>query len=156
MDRDVYSGIQVLAGVAVAFLVLGAVGLRWRSARLSLAILTPAYALVVFLYFLVAGAGSTCDGAGATFRCWEISYASTWGWLASLLVAAVILASATPIASAGLRSRTPSVVGSVALLALIAIDPLGLWIWFPAVAGVLGAAVAGPPTRRLEVSSAPI
>ncbi len=149
-----YSGIQVLAGVAIAFLVLGFVGLRWRSARLSLVLLTPAYSVVVLLYFLVAGAGSACDGEGASFRCWEVSYASTWGWLASLLVGAVIAASATPIASAWLHSCMPSALGAAALFALIAINPLGLWIWFPALAGILAAAVAGPPSRRLEVSAA--
>ena len=149
-----YSGIQVLAGVAAAFLVLGVVGLRWRSARLALVSLTPAYSVVVLLYFLVAGAGSTCDGEGATFRCWEISYASTWGWLSLLLVAGVILASASPIASAWLRSRLPSSLGAAILLALIAIDPLGLWIWFPALAGTVAASVAGPPSRSLEATAA--
>src|SRR5207244_4453232 len=100
-------------------LVLGVVGLRWRSARMSLVALTPAYSVVVLLYFLVAGAGSGCDGEGATFRCWEISFASTWGWMASLLVAGVILASVTPIASAWVHSRMPSAIGAAVLFALI-------------------------------------
>jgi len=142
-----YSGIQIFAGAAVGLLALGVLGLRWRSARLALVVLTPAYSIAVLLYFLVAGAGGTCDGEGATFRCWEVSYASTWGWLASLEVGAVMLSSASPIVSAWLRNRVPSILGSVVLLVLIAINPLGLWIWFPALAGAVAAAVAGPPSR---------
>jgi hypothetical protein len=148
MDRDMYSAVEVLAGIAVGFLLLGVLGIRWRTARLALVVLGPMYSVAVFAYFLVAGAGSACSGAGSSFRCWEVSYASTWGLAGSATVGAVMLLSLAPIGSAWLHNRLPSVLGAIGLGVLIAIYLLGLWIWLPALAGVVGAAVAGPPSRR--------
>ncbi|HEY3194793.1 MAG TPA: hypothetical protein VGK42_06120 [Candidatus Dormibacteraeota bacterium] len=155
MDRDLYAAVEVLTGLVVSFLLLGLVGLRWRSARLALVVLGPLYSLVVFAYFLMAGAGSTCSGAGAGFRCWEVSYASTWGAYESAFVGLVMLLSFAPVASAWLRSRVPSVLGSIALLAAIGLFISGLWVWLPACAAVFAAAVAGPPSRALRPAEMP-
>ncbi|SRR6266508_899148 len=155
MDRDLYAAVEVLAGLVVAFVILGLVGLRWRSARLALVVLGPMYSLVVFAYFLVAGAGSTCSGAGSSFRCWEVSYASTWGAYESAFVGMAMLFSFAPFASAWLRSRVPSVLGGIALLAVIVLFISGLWVWLPACAALFGAAVAGPPSRGLRLAEVP-
>jgi hypothetical protein len=156
MDRDLYAAVEVLVALVVAFLLLGLVGLRWRSARLVLVVLGPLYSLVVFAYFLMAGAGSTCSGAGAGFRCWEVSYASTWGAHESAFVGLVMVLSFAPAASAWLRSRAPSVLGGIALLAMIALFISGLWVWLPTCAAVFAAAVAGPPTRGLRLAEVPV
>lgn len=155
MDRDLYAAVEVLAGLVVAFVLLGVVGLRWRSARLALVVLGPLYSLVVFAYFLMAGAGSTCSGTGSSFRCWEVSYASTWGAYEAAFVGLVVLLSFAPAASAWLRSRAPSALSAIALLAAIALFMAGLWVWLPACAAVLAAAVAGPPSRGLRLAEMP-
>ena len=152
MDRDLYAAVEVLTGLVVSFLLLGLVGLRWRSARLALVVLGPLYSLVVFAYFLMAGAGSTCSGSGSSFRCWEVSYASTWGAYESTFVGLVLLLSLAPVASAWLRTRVPSLLGGIALLAVIALFINGLWVWLPACAAVLAAGLAGPPSRGLRLA----
>src|SRR5712691_7811273 len=128
MERDLYAAVEVLAGLVVAFMLLAVLGLRWRSARQALVVIGPIYSLTVFAYFLIAGAGSTCSGDGATFRCWEVSYASTWGAYESTFVGLVLVLSFAPVASARLRTRAPSLAGALALLVVIASFISGLWL----------------------------
>jgi hypothetical protein len=155
MDRDMYSAIEIIAGIAAGFLLVGVIGLRWRAARYAVVALGPLYSIAVLVYFLAAGAGSTCSGQGATFQCFEVSYASTWGVLGSVVVGATILLSFAPVLSTVMRARWPSLIAAVALAALIGIYLLGLWVWLPDWAGVLGAAIAGPPVRRPRPAPAP-
>lgn len=147
MERDLYTAVGVLAGLVVGFVLVGLVGLRWTSARLVVVFLAPLYSIGLFVYFLVAGAGGECSGAGASFRCWEVSYASTWGVRGSLIVAVLILLSFAPVLSARMRSRVPSVIATIAMPIVMAIYVIALWPWAPAWAAVLGAAIAGPPSR---------
>ena len=149
-----YSAIEIVAGIAVGFLLVGLLGLRWRAARYALLSLGPLYSIAVFGYFLAAGAGSTCSGQGATFQCFEVSYASTWGVFGSVVVGATILLSFAPILSAVMRTRWPSLIAALALAVLIGLYLLGLWVWLPACAATLAAAVSGPPTRPVPAVGA--
>jgi hypothetical protein len=138
----------VLAALVVAAIALGLIGLRRRSLRLFLAWIGPLYSVGIFTYLLFEGSGSECDGAGATFHCWEISYASTWGLQGSLLVAALMLLSFAPLLSMQMHRRVPSVLAVIAMPVLIATNLPDLWPWAPAWAAALGAAIAGPPSRE--------
>jgi len=148
MALELAGAAGVLAALLVAAIALGLIGLRRRSLRVFLAWIGPLYSVVVFTYFLFEGAGSECDGAGATFHCWEISYASTWGVQGSLLVAVLMLLSFAPLLSVRMRSRAPAVVAAIGMPLVIAISLTGLWPWAPACAAALGAAIAGPPSRE--------
>ena len=138
----------VLAALLVAAIVLGLFGLRRRSLRVFLAWIGALYSVGILIYYLFEGAGSECDGAGATFHCWEISYASTWGVQGSLMVAVLMLLSLAPLLSVRMHSRVPAVVAAIAMPLVIAISLTGLWPWAPACAAALGAAIAGPPSRE--------
>jgi hypothetical protein len=65
-----------------------------------------------------------------------------------LIVAVVILLSFVPVLSARMHSRTPSVLAAAAMLVMIAAFLTVLLPWAPAWAAVLGAAIAGPPSRE--------
>jgi hypothetical protein len=135
----------LVTGVAVA---LGLIGRRWRAMRSFLVVIGPLYALAIFAFFQVEGAGSECAGAGATFHCWEITYASTWGVYGWVVVGVVMVLSMAPIASALMRRRAPTVAAALLLALVIGVYLTGLVLWVPAWAGVLAAAIAGPPSRE--------
>ena len=135
--------IFVAAGV-----LLGLVGRRWRTLKAPLVFLAPIAAAVPLLYYVVEGSVSECSGAGANFRCIEVTYASEWDAVAWILVVAVILLSLAPGLAAWFRNALPSILVAIALPVLIAIDPSLLWSWVPAWAFVLAAAIAGPPSRE--------
>ena len=148
MALELAGAAAVLAALLVAAIALGLIGRRRRSLRVFLAWIGPLYSLGILAYFLFEGAGSECDGAGATFHCWEISYASTWGLQGSAMVALLLLLSMAPLLSVRLHSRAPAVVAAIAMPLVFAIYLPGLWAWAPAWAAALGAAVAGPPSRE--------
>ena len=148
MALELAGAAGVLAALLVAAIVLGLFGLRRRSLRVFLAWIGALYSGGILVYYLFEGAGSECDGAGATFHCWEISYASTWGVQGSLMVAVLMLLSLAPLLSVRMHSRVPAVVAAIAMPLVIAISLTGLWPWAPACAAALGAAIAGPPSRE--------
>lgn len=135
----------LVTGIAVA---LGFIGRRWRGMRSFLVVIGPLYALAIFAFFQVEGGGSECAGAGATFHCWEVTYASTWGVYGWVVVGVVMVLSMAPIASAVMRRRAPTVAAAVVLPLVIGLYLTGLVLWVPAWAGVLAAAIAGPPSRE--------
>lgn len=118
-----------------------------RRLRVFLVVIGPLYSIAILIYFLFEGAGSACSGDGASFHCWEITYASRWGLSGSLLIGAVMTLTLAPALSARLRTRMPSIVSAVVIGLLIALDIPQAWPWLPAWAAVLAAAIAGPPTR---------
>src|SRR5216683_3117045 len=141
MALELAGAAGVLAALLVAAIALGLIGRRRRSLRVFLAWIGPLYSLGILTYFL-------CDGAGATFHCWEISYASTWGLQGSVMVALLVLLSLAPLLSVRLHWRAPAVVAAIAMPLVFAIYLPGLWPWAPAWAAALGAAIAGPPSRE--------
>ena len=150
--------IAIVSAILVVALALGLIGLRWRAMRTFLVVIGPLYTLAVFIYFLFEGAGSECAGAGQTFHCWEITYASTWGVHGSVVVGIAMILSGSPIVAAWIRRRAPAVVASVALPLLIGIYGMSLIPWVPSAAAVLAAAIAGPPSRdrdQKELESTP-
>jgi hypothetical protein len=148
MALELAGAAGVLAALVVAAIALGLIGLRRRSLRVFLAWIGLLYSVGIFTYFLFEGAGSECDGAGATFHCWEISYASAWGLQVSLLVAVLTLLSFAPLLSMRMHRRVPSVLAAIAMPLVIVINLPDLWPWAPACAAALGAAIAGPPSRE--------
>jgi hypothetical protein len=150
------AGSLVILGVVVAVAIaIGLIGLRWRAMRSFLVVIGPLYAVGIFVFFQFEGAGSDCAGAGLTFHCWEISYASTWGVYSWVIVAVVMILSLAPIASAWLRWRAPAVTAAVLLPLVIGAFLTGLIPWVPAWAGVLAAAIAGPPSTGSRATSRP-
>jgi hypothetical protein len=153
MALELAGAAGVLAALLVAAIALGLIG-RWRrSLRVFLAWIGPLYSLGILAYFLFEGAGSECDGAGATFHCWEISYASTWGLQGSVMVALLVLLSLAPLLSVRLHWRAPAVVAAIAMPLVFVIYLPGLWPWVPAWAAALGAAIAGPPSREASAKN---
>jgi hypothetical protein len=148
MALELAGAAGVLAALLVAAIGLGLIGRRRRSLRVFLAWIGPLYSLGLLAYFLFEGAGSECDGAGATFHCWEISYASTWGPQGSLMVALLVVLSLAPLLSVLLHRRVPAVVAAIAMPLVFAVYLPALWPWAPAWAAALGAAIAGPPSRE--------
>ena len=147
MALELAGAAGVLAALLVAAIALGLIGQRRRSLRVFLAWIGPLYSLGILAYFLFEGVGSQCDGAGATFHCWEISYASTWGLQGSVMVALLVLLSLAPLLSVLIHRRAPAVVAAIAMPLVFAVYLPGLWPWAPAWAAALGAAIAGPPSR---------
>lgn len=135
----------------VGSIVLGIAGRRLRSVRLVLVAIAPLYSLGVLVYSLVEGSTSICTGTGGTFRCTEVTYASTWGVAGSLAVAVAMVLTVAPLASAWLRNRVASVVAAIALLVVIGAFALAPAAWLPAWAAVLAAAIAGPPSSEPQV-----
>ncbi|HAC46527.1 MAG TPA: hypothetical protein DCF65_10740 [Chloroflexi bacterium] len=148
MALELAGAAGVLAALLVAAIALGLIGQRRRSLRVFLAWIGPLYSLGILAYFLFEGVGSQCDGAGATFHCWEISYASTWGLQGSVMVALLVLLSLAPLLSVLIHRRAPAVVAAIAMPLVFAVYLPGLWPWAPAWAAALGAAIAGPPSRE--------
>jgi len=97
---------------------------------------------------------SACTGGGSTFRCVEVSYASTWSGADWILVGAVVVLTVAPIVSMRLRSRLPSVLAAIVLAGLIAPNLAFLYSWILAGALVVGAAIAGPPSKGTEPTPA--
>src|SRR5260370_3694509 len=114
MALDRAGGAGLLAALLVAEIALGLIGRRRRSLRVFLAWIGPLYSLGILAYFVFEGAGSECDGAGATFHCWEISYASTWGLQGSVMVALLVLLSLAPLLSVRLHWWSPCRCVSIA------------------------------------------
>lgn len=152
MALELAGAAGVMGALVAAAVVSGLIGRRIRRIRTLLVSIGPLYSLGIFAYFFFEGAGSECDGTGATFHCWEISYASTWGLQGSLIAGVLILLSLAPLVSARIRSRTPSLVSAIAMPVVIAIYLIGLWPWAPAWAAVLGSAIAGPPSRETSTN----
>ncbi len=123
-----------------------------RRLRVFLIVIGPLYSIAMFIYFFFEGAGSACSGEGASFHCWEITYASKWGLSGSLVVGAVITFTLAPALSAMLRTRVPSIISAVVIGLLIALDIPEAWPWVPAWAAVLAAAIAGPPSPRSSLT----
>ncbi len=134
----------------VAAVVLGISGTRLRSVRLVLVAIGPLYSLGVLLYSLVEGSTSICTGTGGTFRCTEVTYASTWGVAGSVAVAVVVILTMTPLVSAWRRTRLPSVAAALALPVVMVLFADVLAPWAAAWAAVLAAAIAGPPTTERD------
>src|SRR5260370_31712547 len=122
MALELAGAAGVLAALLVAAIVLGLFGLRRRSLRVFLAWIGALYSVGILIYYLFEGAGSECDGAGATFHCWEISYASTWGVQGSLMVAVLMLLSLAPLLSVRMHSRVPALLAAIAMPLVIAIS----------------------------------
>ena len=146
MTLEVAGTAAALAALVLVAVVVGLMGRRRRSLRVIASWIGPVYSLALFFYFVFEGAGSQCAGSGATFHCWEVTYASRWGWQGSLAVAILMLLSFAPVVAAMLRNRIPSAVAAVATPIVIATSVIGLVAWAPAWAAALAAAVAGPPS----------
>ena len=123
-----------------------------RRLRVFLIVIGPLYSVVVFAYVVLEGTGSACSGAGSSFHCWEITYASKWGFTGSLVVGAMMILTLGPALSAKLRGRMPSILSAVLIPIVMAVDISHGWPWLPAWAAVLAAAIAGPPTRRASLT----
>jgi hypothetical protein len=148
MTLEVVRTAAALAALLVLAVAIGLMGRRHRSLRVIVSWIGPLYSVALFFYFVFEGAGSQCAGSGATFHCWEVTYASKWGLQGSLAVAVLMLLSFAPVVSAMLRNRMPSVVAAIAMPVVIATYLVGLWAWAPAWAAALAATVAGPPSRE--------
>lgn len=146
--------LTLVIALFVAAILLGLAGRRWRSTRLVVAGIGPVYSVAVLLYSLVEGASSICTGEGGTFRCTEVTYASTWSVGGAVAVAIVMILTMAPLASAWVRNRIPSVVAAVALPIVVLSFTTTLAAWVPAWAAVLAAAIAGPPSGRPETKDA--
>lgn len=146
--------LTLVIALFVAAILLGLAGRRWRSTRLVLAGMGPLYSVAVLLYSLVEGATSICTGEGGTFRCTEVTYASTWGVGGSVAVAVVMILTMAPLASAWLRNRIPSVVAAVTLPIAMLSFTTAVAAWVPAWAAVLAAAIAGPPSGGRDIKDA--
>jgi hypothetical protein len=143
--RESWLGFAIFVAAGV---LLGLAGRRWKALQTVLVLLAPIAAAVPLLYYVIEGSVSQCSGAGATFRCTEVTYASSWDVGAWTLVVAVILLTLAPGLSAWLRNTLPSLLVAIGLPVLFAIYPVFLWSWVPAWAFVLAAAIAGPPSRE--------
>jgi hypothetical protein len=152
MTLEVAGTAAALAALVVLAVAIGLIGRRRRSLRVFVPWVGVVYSVALFVYFVFEGAGSQCAGSGATFHCWEVTYASRWGLQGSLAVAVLMLLSFAPVVSAMLRNRIPSVVAAVAMPVVIATYLVGLLAWAPAWAAALAAAVAGPPSLSPEPS----
>lgn len=148
MTAALMGSLALLTVLLVVAIVLGFAGRRWRRARLGLVVIGPLYSLAVLAYFLIEGSSSHCTGAGVTFRCSEVTYASAWGVRGWVTVAIVMILTLAPLAAAWLRNRAPSVVAAIALPVVMGSYLVGLAAWAPAWAAVLAAAIAGPPSRQ--------
>lgn len=148
------SSFTLVTVASVVAILLGLAGRRWRQLRLVLAGIGPLYASAVLIYSLIEGSTSICTGTGGTFRCTEVTYASTWGLGGSVAVGVSMVLTLGPLLSVWLGNRIPSVVASIALpIALIfTIAPAA---WLPAWAAVLAAAIAGPPSDEKATAAAP-
>jgi hypothetical protein len=135
----------------VAALLLGLAGRRWRYVRLVLVGIGPVYSVAVLVYSLVEGSTSICTGSGGTFRCTEVTYASTWGFGGSVAVGVVVILTMAPLVSAWLGSRIPAVAAVIALPIVMIFFTTELAAWTPAWAAIVAAAIAGPPSGGREV-----
>ncbi|OLD50855.1 MAG: hypothetical protein AUI42_01335 [Actinobacteria bacterium 13_1_40CM_2_65_8] len=119
-----------------------------RYVRLVLAGIGPLYSVAVLAYSLLEGSSSICTGSGGTFRCTEVTYASTWGFGGSVAVGIVMILTMAPLLSGWLRNRIPSVVAAIALPIVLISFTSGLAAWTPAWVAILAAAIAGPPSAK--------
>jgi len=144
-QRESWLGIAFFVIVGILF---GLAGRRWRTLKAGAVVMPLIAAIIPLLYFVLEGNVSACTGSGSTFRCVEVSYASTWSVPDWILVAAVFLLTLAPVLSAVLHSRLPSVLAAIVLAGLIAPNLNFLYSWILAGALVVGAAIAGPPSSR--------
>ena len=144
-------GIAILVAIGVLF---GVAGRRWQTLRALVIVLPLIAAVIPLVYFVLEGNVSACTGGGSTFRCVEVSYASTWSGADWILVGAVVVLTVAPIVSMRLRSRLPSVLAAIVLAGLIAPNLAFLYSWILAGALVLGAAIAGPLSKGTEPTRA--
>jgi hypothetical protein len=105
--------------------------LRWPLAGVG-----ALYAIAVLVVFVTQGGWVNVE---------------VFGTAVILVVTALSLA---PVLSFFTRTRRPSVVGAVLLVMLLGYFALGLLLWFPVGAGVIAAAIAGPPSIMRRESAA--
>jgi len=148
------TGQVAVAVLFIAGIVVGVAGRFWRSIRVLLVGLAPLGSAAIVLYFIFEGSVSQCAGTGATFHCWETSYASAMigNGYAVAGVAIATLLSLAPIASAWIGRPGPSSFAVIALPLLV----LGLFLylgpWFFIWPALIAAAISGPPTRRASLT----
>ena len=116
-----------LVGIAAGF-----VGRRYRWMRYVLVGLGPLYGAALFVLLSIGAVLAGTDALGVV-----------------VIIVATIL-SLAPILSAWKGLRTPSVVATIALVAMTGFFFYALLLWLPATTAVLGAAIAGPPRRRVK------
>ena len=108
---------------------VGLLGLRFPSLRWPLAFVGPPFAVAAFLLFIALGGLIEVGPLGIA------------------ILVAVTIASFAPVASWLAGTRTPSIAAAALLVVLMGWLAFVLVSWFPAGAGVLAAAIAGPPPR---------
>lgn len=145
-----------IGGSAAGAAILGLAGLRSAAVRKLLVGLAPLYSVALFVYGLFRGGPNDCVTAPSPpgYVCHPTSFMSDIGWYGVLIVTTVTVVSLSSIAAGLTRTRTPSVLGAIVLLVLIALFPTGLLLWVPAEAALIAAAVAGPPGRRGQGATA--
>src|SRR6266852_1149046 len=152
--RRPVTGQVAVAVLFIAGIVVGVAGRFWRSIRVLLVGLAPLGSAAIVLYFIFEGSVSQCAGTGATFHCWETSYASAMIGNGDAVagVAIATLLSLAPIASAWIGRPGPSSFAVIALPLLV----LGLFLylgpWFFIWPALIAAATSGPPTRRASLT----
>ncbi len=116
-----------LGGIAAGF-----IGRRYWWMRYVLVGLGPLYGAALFVLLSIGAVLAGTDALGVV-----------------VIILATIL-SLAPILSAWKGLRTPSVVATIALVAMTGFFFYALLLWLPATTAVLGAAIAGPPRRRVK------
>ena len=116
-----------LGGIAAGF-----IGRRYWWMRYVLVGLGPLYGAALFVLLSIGAVLAGTDALGVV-----------------VIIVATIL-SLAPILSAWKGLRTPSVVATIALVAMTGLFFYALLLWLPATTAVLGAAIAGPPRRRVK------
>lgn len=146
MQSYAFSTLELL-GALLGAMAIGVLARRRRAAQVILAWIGPVYAIGLLAFLLVEGTRSVCSGQGATFRCTEMTYASSWNTVERLVVAGMSLLSLAPLAALWLRTRVPSALASIIMPVVIAVYGIGLTVWTPAWIAVFAAAIAGTPER---------
>jgi hypothetical protein len=119
-------------GLPLVGVVAGIAGRRYRWIRYILVGLAPLYAASLFVLLFIGSVLAGTDSLGVV-----------------VIVLATIFSMA-PIVSAWSRTRAPSVVATIALVAMTVLFIYGLLLWLPATTAVLGAAIAGPPRPAVK------
>ncbi len=146
-----WGGIAVLTLMGV---LVGFAGRFWRPIRTILVGLAPLASAGIIVFFLFEGSASRCDGSGATFHCWELSYfvVLLGNGFAVTGIGLVTILSFAPIVSAWLGRRSPSVTAAYIMPVLILMFFVFVTPWLYVWPAVLAAAIAGPPSRRTSLT----
>jgi hypothetical protein len=119
-------------GLPLVGIVAGFAGRRYRWIRYILVGLAPLYAASLFVLLFIGSVLAGTDSLGVV-----------------VIILATIFSMA-PIVSALSGTRAPSVVATIALVAMTVLFIYGLLLWLPATTAVLGAAIAGPPRPAVK------